>query len=208
MMKKRAYRKGSEGDEFLGLMICGIFFICGIVIGSFSARALDDTGTQALYESISVYIGQIADGSYISPGFLSVLWSTGRYHLLLLFLGFSLLGTLCLPLVSGMRGFYLSFSIAAFLRAFGTEGWPVAFSLFGVGALITIPCFFLLASQSFGSSLRLGKSALGSGKAQLGTLYHRGYLLRTAICIVGILAAVLIELYVTPILVAWTSSLL
>ena len=205
---QRRGRPGFHSEDFSGLMVCAIFFVSGIVIGTFSARTLDTAETWALYNSISGYLSQIADGTYISPGFLSVLWSTGRYHLLILFLGFSLLGVLCLPIVSGMRGFYLSFSIAAFLRAFGTEGWPVAFSLFGVGALITVPSFFLLASQSFTASAHLGRAVWGTSKVHARTLYHRGYLIRAAICFVGLLAAAAIELYVTPAFVVWTSSFL
>ena len=208
MNRRPVHRGKSESDGFFGLMVCTIFFACGIIMGTFSARALDEKETWTLYQTLSGYIFQIADGTYVSPGFLSVLWSLGQYHLLALFLGFSLLGVLCLPILSGIRGFYLSFSIAAFIRAFGPEGWPVAFSLFGVGALITVPCFFLLVSQAFTASAQLGRGTLGGSGVFLGTLFHRGYILRAAICFLGILAAVLIEIYVTPILVSWTSSFL
>ena len=177
-------------------------------MGTLSARSLDEAGTLALQLSMASYIDQITDGTFPVPGFWSTLWATGRSHLLVVFLGFSLFGVFCLPVAAGVRGFYLSFSIAAFIRAFGAGGWPVAFSLFGVGALITIPCFFILASQAFAASANLGKAALGGGRLQIGTLYGRDYLLRTGGCTVGILAAVLLELYLTPALVAWTSSFL
>jgi len=188
--------------------VCGVFFLVGIVIGTFSAGSLDEAGTLALRHSMAEYIEQITAGTHIAPGFLSALWVTGRVPLLVLFLGFSLLGSLCLPVVAGVRGFYLSFSIAAFIRAFGAGGWPLAFALFGTGALITVPCFFILASQAFAASAQMGRSALGAGNVRAGALYGRGYLLRTGLCTAGILLAVLVELYVTPALVAWTSSLL
>jgi len=154
------------------------------------------------------HIAQIRAGTVESPGFLSVFWIAGRDHLLVLFLGFSLLGVFCLPILSAVRGFYLSFSIAVFVRAFGTGGLPVALSLFGVSAVITVPCFFILVSQAFTATSELGRGVLGMGKPHIGTLYGRGYVLRTALCFLGILAAVLLELYVTPALVAWTSSFL
>jgi len=155
---------------------------------------------------MSGYIAQILDGTHVVPGILSTLWMTGRVHLLVLFLGFSLLGTLCLPVVAGVRGFYLSFSIAAFIRAFGLGGWPVAFVLFGAGALITVPCFFLLATQAFATSANLGRSLLGGGKLSVRTLYSRAYVMRTAFCVVGLLSAVLVELYLTPVFVRWMGS--
>ncbi|MCL2367661.1 MAG: stage II sporulation protein M [Oscillospiraceae bacterium] len=208
MGRTLAYKGGSPGAEFTGLAICVIFFVCGIVVGTFSARALDEAGTEALRLSMAGHIGQMIDGSHRVPGFLETIWATGRMHLLVLFLGFSLLGALCLPVVAGVRGFTLSFSIAAFIRAFGTSGWPVAMALFGAAALLTIPGFFLLASQAFAVSARLGGALLGAGKLQARTLYDRAYLLRAALAGFLLLAAVVLELFLTPILVVWTSSFL
>jgi len=208
MNRNLLIRAGSADREFFGLALCLIFFACGILIGTISAGNLDAVEILALQNSVSGYIAQIADGTHMSPHFLSVLWSLGKYPLLVMFLGFSLLGALGLPVISGIRGFYLSFSISAFIQAFGVEGWPVAFSLFGISALITIPCFFLLASQAFLASADLGKALMGSGKIQAGTLYGSHYLMRTILCFHGILAAVFIEIYVTPALVSWTSQVL
>ncbi|MCL2827579.1 MAG: stage II sporulation protein M [Oscillospiraceae bacterium] len=208
MNRKLLIHTGTVDREFWGLALCLIFFACGILIGTISVGNLDTAEILALQSSMSRYIAQIADGTYSSPTFFSVFWSLGKYHLLVVFLGFSLLGILGLPVISGIRGFYLSFSISAFIQAFGVEGWPVAFSLFGTSALIAIPCFFLLASQSFSASATLGKALIGSDKLRAGTLYGSHYLVRTTLCFIGILAAVLIELYVTPALVSWTSVVL
>ena len=208
MNRKAVYKVTLDREELFGLLVCVIFFLSGGIVGTFSARSLDEAGTLALQLSMAGYIGQITEGMTIAPGFWSTLWVTGRDHLLVLFLGFSLLGALCLPLVAAVKGFYLSFSIAVFIRAFGTGGWPVAFALFGLGALITIPCFFILASQAFATSSNLGKTALGAGKLQAGTLYDRRYTTRIGFSALGILGAVLLELYLTPALVVWTSSFL
>ncbi|MCL2587916.1 MAG: hypothetical protein FWD84_00730 [Oscillospiraceae bacterium] len=205
-MRKAAYRIAPASEEFFGLLVCVIFFLSGVVVGTFSARTLSEAGTLALQTSMIGYIDQITMGTYVAPGFLQTLWVTGRVHLLVLFLGFSLLGAFCLPIVAGVRGFYLSFSIAAFIRAFGTGGWLLAFSLFGVVALITVPCFFLLVSQAFSSSANLGKSAIGTGKIQVRELYGRSFRVRTALCTLGMIAAVLVEIYLVPMLVVWTSS--
>jgi len=208
MKRKMTYQMGSDRRGFLGLMVCGIFFACGIILGTVSARRLDALGTQVLYESMMGYMEQIRAGTYVSPGFLSVLWTAGRDHLLVLFLGFSLLGSLCLPILSGVRGFYLSFPIAAFIRAFGTGGVPVALSLFGVGALFTLPIFFVLTEQAFSASAEMGRMVLGVGNVQIGALYGRGFLRKLIFCSFGILAAVFVEIYLTPALVSWTSSFL
>ncbi|MCL2568383.1 MAG: stage II sporulation protein M [Oscillospiraceae bacterium] len=208
-MKRRVlYDVAPVKEEFFGLLVCAIFFLSGIVVGTFSAASLDEAASAALRASMSGHIDQIIAGTATEPGFWSTLWATGRVPLLILFLGFSLFGTPILPMVAGVRGFYLSFSIAVFIRAFGIAGWPLAFVLFGVGALITVPCFFLLASQAFRSSLGLGKAVLGAGKVHLGILCGPGYFGRCGLCAVLILVAVFVELYVTPALVVFASSFL
>ena len=208
MNRKPAYKARPDREEFFGLMTCAVFFLSGIAVGTFSASSLDEAGVLALQNSMVEHIDQIIAGTHIPLDFWGTLWVTGRVHLLVLFLGFSLLGVLCLPVVAGARGFYLSFSIAAFIRVFGTGGWPLAFALFGAGALITVPCFFLLASQAFSASVRLGKSAVGMGQIRAGALYGQVYLVRAGVCAGGILGAVFLELYVTPLLVIWASSFL
>ena len=208
MKRKMTYGASFDQHGVLGLLICAVCFACGIAAGTLSAQRLDGAGAYALRESMLSYMEQIRAGTYLSPGFLSVLWTTGRDHLIVVFLGFSLLGAFCLPILSGVRGFYLSFPVAAFIRVFGAEGLPVALSLFGVGALFTLPTFLVLATQAFSASAEMGRATLGGGVLQAELLYGRPYLQRLAICFLGILAAVLTELYLTPTLVSWTSSFL
>jgi len=205
-MNRKLLRNERPGQrEFFGFFLCLIFFVAGVVVGTLSAGNLPDSEIRALESSMAGRIGQIADGTYVAPRFLSAFWSLGNYHLLVLFLGFSLLGAFVLPLLSAVRGFYLSFSIAAFIQVFGVGDWPVAFSLFGVSSIIAIPCFFLLASQAFAASTQLGRTLMKSGNIQAKTLYNSHYIMRTVLCFLGLMAAVLIELYVTPSLVAWVS---
>lgn len=208
MNKRRGVRIGGAQDEFYGLMICAICFVVGVVVGTFSARALDVAGAHEFRQSMSWHLSQIADGTHPVPGFLSVLWDTGRDFLLILLLGCSFLGVVGLPILAGVRGFYLSFSIAAFLRAFGSGGLLTAFSLFGVGALVTVPCFFLLAAQAFGASGRLGRMAFGDGRAGVEALFGRRYWMQAGIACLGLLVAVLLELYIAPFLVVWAGSFL
>jgi len=208
MRRKMMVQAVVDQRGFLGLMVCVVFFACGIIAGTFSARNLDAANTHALQERMMGYMEQIRAETFVSPGFWSVLWTTGRDHLLVLFLGFSLLGVFCLPILSAVRGFYLSFSIATFIRAFGAGGVSVAFSLFGVGALFTVPAFFILVTYAFRASAEMGSAILSQGKLQAGKLYGSAYFIKVALCFLGILVAVLVELYVTPALVSWTSSFL
>lgn len=207
-MKGRARRNNTAtrrvGDETLGLILCLIFFAGGIFGGTFSAAALEESGTAALYNSMSGYIGQIAESVYAPFGFWQVLWDTIRVHLLVIFLGFSLLGVLCLPIVAAVRGFSLSFSITAFIRAFGAGQWSLAAVLFGTRAIITIPVLFVLLVGSFSVSAQLGRALFFRGNAvTAGALYNRNFAKRVALSMAALFFAALLELYITPSLVAW-----
>lgn len=208
MNKKRKCRLDSGNENISGFFLCLIFFLCGIFVGVFAARALDAHGAFALRENIIGLIDSISTGSYPNPNFLSVFWLTGRYHLLALFLGFSILGVFALPLLAAVRGFYLSFSIAALIRAFGPAAFPLALSLFGIWSIITIPAFFFVLNQSFSTAAQLGKSLFSEPKVSFPTLYGRKFLQTMALSLFAIILTVILELSFTPTLLLWTSSFL
>lgn len=209
-MKQRLLSKRplSSGENHFGLTICIVLFACGVVIGTFAAGYINEEIFSDLYNEISGYAGLVEEGSFRQPGVLSVIWSTCKYHLLVVFLGFSLLGPICIPLVSGIKGFFLSFSIAAVIKALGGGGWLVAIGLFGLGSIISLPCFFLLGSGAFKMSLGLFRSISGTSKSGISVLYGRRFLTRACLCVLALMAAVMIELYVTPYFLSMVSAFL
>ena len=208
MNRRKTYHLDDGKQKSSGFFVCLIFFLCGVFVGIFSARALDASGAFALRENTLSLIESISEGTHVSPSFFSTFWLTGRYHLLASFLGFSILGMFFLPVLAGVRGFYLSFSVAALIRAFGPPALPLALSLFGVWAMVSVPTFFFLANQSFDTAVQLGKSLFGGPKLLFSTLYGRKFLQVTVLSFLAVILLVLLELYFTPILVLWTSSFL
>jgi len=198
-------RVGAERGSDLAMVLCCGIFLCGAILGIVAAGFIGDT--EELYGHVAGYLTQLEEGVEARPALFDTLWTTCRYHLLVVFCGFSLLGALCIPVVCGLRGFYLGFSIAAVMRALGAGGWFVAAGLFGPAAILTLPCFFLLAVQAFGASLALLRAASG-GRTLPRPLYGRSYASRCALCAVILLAAVLVELYVTPRLLCLLSAFL
>lgn len=152
-MKKRFVVMALDGaqSEFLGLVLCGLLFIGGSLAGSLAAGTLQDT------EALRGYVAAFLDGyrSAVRPDFFTALLSTVKYHLAAVFLGFSLLGPLLIPLLAAVRGFFLCFSVTAVLRALGARGIGFTLSLFGIPAVVSIPCFFILSSLAFSFSLYL-----------------------------------------------------
>ena len=160
-MKKRFVVMALDGaqSDFVGLILCGLLFIGGSVAGSVAAGVLQDA------EALRGYVAAFLEGykSPPPPDFLDALISTVKYHLAAVFLGFSVLGPLLIPLLAAVRGFFLCFSVTAVLRALGARGIGFTLSLFGIPAVVSIPCFFILSSLAFSSSLALLRAFRNQG---------------------------------------------
>lgn len=209
-MNKRFNEKRSTTDpsDRIAVLLSVIFFVSGIFVGTFSAGSIDETGSVALYGDINEYIEVIRNGSYVRADFLSAILSAYKYHLLVVFLGLSVPGFIIIPFLSGVRSFYLSFSIAAFIKVFGSGGALVAFGLFGLGALITIPCLFMLSAQSFMASYELWRLVVGKSRGTVTRIYGKRYFFRCGAVMAVLFFSVLLEMYVTPWFVSVVSVFL
>ncbi len=130
----------NDKTHFFSLLLCGAMFLIGCIIGTFTAGLVSD-GTQ-LSSILSDYLSGYLNNASAKPDFFIAALETFKYHLTALFLGLSLLGVIFIPVLSGIRGFMLSYSIAAVVRLLGGKGAWLALSVFGIRTLITIPCFF------------------------------------------------------------------
>lgn len=206
-MNKRFYGKKSitDSSSHIGTMLSVGFFICGVLLGTFTAGSINESGSMSLYGEVSEYIEQIESGGIIRADFISALIVAFKYPVFVIFLGFSIPGFVIMPFVLGLRGFYLSFSIATFIKVFGSGGALVAFGLFGLTALITIPCLFILAAQSFSSSYGLWRIFRGKSRAVMSRYYSDGYIFRCVVAQAVLLFSVLVELYITPMFVSAVS---
>ena len=145
----------------------------------------------------------MTSGSGISSllDFVLFLFNMFKYHLLAMFFGFSVLGIICLPVLSALRGFFLCFSISAMIRLFGSNGIALALSVFGIGTLLTIPCYFILAVQAFSASLNLFKAVRATGGGRVPPVpYGRGYFLLWGVCFLILAVAFLAGVFITPYL--------
>ena len=187
-----------------GLILCGALFLCGCVAGTFSSSFVSDSTTLTQY--FSEYLSLAQDGSFIDPSFFSVLVNTFRYPLLVFTLSFSMLGILGIPILSVVRGYTLAFSVAVMVRLYGGDGVLLALSMFAIGTLITVPCFMILAAQSFRASglltLTVVKPSLRAGLSP----YNGKFFLCCLICF-GLLAiAALLDTYLVVHMVKFAVS--
>jgi stage II sporulation protein M len=184
------------GSDSLGLLLCAALFLCGCAAGTVAA------GLSPPGDALAQYISGIlpsADGA--RPLFPAVLFGVCKYHLAALFFGFSLLGVLCIPGIVAMRGFFLCFSVSYVVRGFGPGGIPLALSMFALDAVFTVPCFFVLAVQSFSSSARLFKGVLSRGGYD--AVYGGGFFRRCAVCAGVLCASALSNTFFAPFIVRY-----
>jgi len=189
----------------LALVVTAVFFALGSLIGAWSALRMEAGAVSVLEEYMSGFLTAAEEGSVCVPGLAPLLWRTLRWPLAAFLMGFTALGLAGLPLLSALRGFFLTFSVSAFARAYGRSGLKLAFSLLGISGILTIPAFFLLTAQSFSAALRLAASSGGQARRDLP--YHSGYFLRCAACAAAFGAAILLERSLIPMWVVYAVSL-
>ncbi|MEG1594631.1 MAG: hypothetical protein RR350_09470 [Oscillibacter sp.] len=163
-----------------------------------SGRVPDATGDE-LTRYLTDYISLGDSPALTAKTALSALVIYFRYPLLAFLLGFASVGLALLPLITVAYGFFLSFSVCCFTAAFGGEGVLLALAVFGLRCLVTLPCYFLLAIPSLGTSAALAAVSFGRGRRAAPVVYGRRYWLRLAVCLAVLLAGVCVELFLSPL---------
>ena len=172
------------------LLICGAFFLCGSVAGAYASGHITDGSALSGY--LAEYLLRLCEGRG-NASLLAVLLGSVKYHVLAVLFGFSALGVVTVPCLAGLRGFFLSFSVAAVTRVYGASGIPVALALFGFSALFSLPCFFLLAVQSFRAAARLGEFVLHEHPRPGAQIYGKRFFGTCVVCFVIVLISALVN---------------
>lgn len=88
-------------------------------------------------------------------------WRALRFFLLLFLLGTSWLGVLLLPAAALLRGAVLGYGVAALYAAYASHGLLAAAVIFGLPALVLLPCFLAAAGDAFSASRALASMRFG-----------------------------------------------
>ena len=197
-MGMRIRKKWDLPSEQSGALILmsTTFFLSGVVGCLFAALASGE-GAQELGRYLADYF-TLVQGGDLPRDLWHVLWGQLKYLLAALTLGLTALGTLGLPLLLGLRGFFLTFSVACFCRVFGSRGMIAAFVLFALPALLWVPALFVSGVPGFLSARRRLCRLSGEG---VSTFYPGGnWWFHTGLCLGLGLAAGLLEYWVIPVL--------
>ncbi len=194
----------SDKTHFFGLLICGAMFLCGCVIGTFSAGLVGD-GTK-LNAILSDYIASYINGSVPSPDFITSVFDAFKYHLAAIFLGLSVLGVIFVPLLSAVRGFMLSYAVSAIVRLLGGKGVWLALSVFGIHTLLTIPCFFILCIYAYSSASYIFRQSFSRNMKLTASPFNSRMITVCGLCLLILLVTAVIDTYLTPQLISFAAS--
>ncbi len=171
----------SCGVEFGYGALLLIFFAFGVLSGRFLCDRMNAAEELALY--LSAFLTHSSSIDAVSPWVAASLYF--RYPLLVLGLTLIPLGAGLLPLFMLFIGAELSFSVAAFLAAFGKSGVWVALCVLGIRSVLVLPCCFVLAFRAL-PSRRQGKPRQVKKTPQF-------------LCLAGVLGAgILFEIFLVP----------
>ena len=159
-------------------------------------------------QSVTKSFGQFVTGSCVNAVLALAALLTGLGSgitiavispVLAFLLGFASIGVVLLPVSAAAFGFFLSFAVCCFTAAFGPDGVLLALAALGLRCVVTMPCFFLLASSSCGTAAGLAAVSFGSGR-RTAPACGRVDWRRFGACSLALAAGVCGELTLTPAL--------
>ena len=191
-----------ESAKLLALLVMAAAFLAGAAAGCLAALRLVPGDT--LLEYMSAYVGQLAGNFHAD--WARALFDAFAYPCAVFLLGFTPLGVALIPAAVIVRGFFLGFSVAVYVRMYGAPGLLFAAGSLGLTSLVTLPCLFLLATFGFDSARRLLSASGGTGK-QSGRIFGMAYLTRFAICAVLLFASAAYHVFLLGRVMSWLAPL-
>lgn len=175
-------------------LCCGTFALGGAV--GFALAAWLDLGPDGL----SGYALGFATQMKVSFG--EVFWNALRWPLFVWVLGFTAFGLWLTPVMFALRGFFLCFSVAC-LSGSAQGGLLLAFALFGLDALVTLPVFFALGVEGWTRTAGQ-RERLWTRPGQMPALFWR----KSALALACVLCCSGVEYWLLPILLKTLAPLL
>ena len=198
MGKNRRVKLNLISGETAAILILGALFILGGLGGCLAAGFVRGQSGAALEEYLRTYLA-LALGGSIQLSLGAVIWDQIRFPLVMLLLGFTAAGVVCIPVVFCVRGFLFSFSVACFCRLFGWAGVVPAAFIFGFPALLWTPAFFVLGMQGMTASYDVLRRCRGEGCDP--AFFRMRYWQRCALCVLVLAACAAVVYLVLPSLV-------
>ncbi len=185
-------------NQYIGLVILISSFLLGSLLG-FQLVVSSQATSSGLGDYLHSFLITAQEEGLTSPPLWQALLSTLQLPLLTLFMGFTPLGVIGIPVLFSLRGCFLSIAIGLFIQLYGTVGGLLAFASFGLGNTIALPVLFLWGVQGFLTAQDLAGGFFGHTRPPFS--FGRAYFLRLGGCGVGLAVSVFLDYAVVPPLV-------
>ena len=181
------------------LTILSTAFVLGGLVGCIFADRISGSSGGVLSEYLNGYFSAVRSGYSEKPEVLFLIWNVIRWPAIVMLFCLTPIGIIGIPLLFLIRGFLLSFSITSFYGAMGTDGLLIAFCVFGITEVISIPVLFSLGIECFQCSGMVAGRLMGEHKKD--GLFKRSTLLCFGICIIALFVCSLVEYHVVPAII-------
>ncbi len=198
-MVLRTIRLGSWDASVVRSVLLALTFLAGALAGHLYAGACGDETWSSLKEYLDGYCRLYSEGG-TEASMLSCITLYFGYGLALFLLGFSGVGVVLIPVLSGGFGFFTMYTVSCFVRCYGRMGTVLAMGALAVRLVFTLPCFLVLAGAAWPLSMELFSMSFGRGKRSTPVLYGTRYFLLFVLCAVILAAGVFCERLLTPLL--------
>lgn len=184
--------------QISALVVVSTCFLAGGIIGCLTAGQVIGGGEDCVSAYLTAFITTAQSGEIFCLDMFALLWGLFRWPLFGVLLGFTALGLVGIPILFGVRGFALAFSIASFVGLYGGAGGILAFLLFGLSGVVTLPVLFVLGLDGF-----LNARALSARVEK-----QRGNLVCYSWCAVALGIGICIEAMVVPVLLSGVAQVI
>lgn len=185
-----------------------VLFIVGVVFGALLVNALTLDQQQDLSGDVQQFIGRIQDGTMLTgtESFWDRAWFHAKWLLLVWVLGLTVVGMPLVLALDFLKGVLFGFAVGTLVRQFAWKG--LIFSLASVAPpnLIAIPAFLIASVSAVSFTIYIVKNRLIGRFGNISQPLLR-YVTQTAMMLVLLLGAALIEAYLTPLLMQWVAPL-
>lgn len=178
MRERKTFPAYVPHGELLALTVCFVF----------------GAGAGLIFSGLQ-HSSAVSAETLFTTDYAQALWNCCIFHIALIFLAGSVWGSALVPALTAVRAYVLT-SAAAAVAAVVPGGPQMALLTVGIPALITVPCFFILASDCVVSSRRL--AAASSGRSA--PVPPAPLLRHCLLCFPALAAAAALEAFVVPIL--------
>jgi hypothetical protein len=175
-------KRNKASSSVCAFLVLTLTFIIGSVTGTLLGMTSD---------TASVGVASSLDGT-IDTAFGIGILPLLIYPALAVILGLSVPGTLLLPLLTALRGFTFSFSVAALLPALSAEAELELIRSIALPTLVSVAILMVLSTQALLASMRLLKLTLYNTRSGSGKLFPGHYRITLIICAVTLTIVALI----------------